>query len=153
MLPSFLITFREVIEVSLIVATILGILTKLGQKKEVKTVWMATAAAAITSVLLLGLASSMGLKAQELYSGRTEQLIEGVLLSVSAVFITWAVFFLHNYFGKYKTTLLAQLRETVQLEINGVHQSLYGIYTVFIAWWVFGRRAYQAPKQVFGSDH
>lgn len=114
---------------------------------------MATAAAAITSVLLLGLASSMGLKAQELYSGRTEQLIEGVLMSVSAIFITWAVFFLHNYFGKYKTTLLAQLRETVQLEINGVHQSLYGIYTVFIAWWVFGRRAYQAPKQVFGSDH
>ena len=114
MLPSFLITFREVIEAALIVATILGILTKLGRKKEIKTVWLATAAAAAVSVLLLLAGSIAGIKIQEIYSGPTEEFIEGILMLVSAVFITWAVFFLHNYFGRYKTRLLAKLKKTVE---------------------------------------
>ena len=116
MLPSFLITFREVIEAALIVATILGILTKLGRKKEIKTVWLATAAAAAVSVLLLLAGSIAGIKIQEIYSGPTEEFIEGILMLVSAVFITWAVFFLHNYFGRYKTRLLAKLKKTVELQ-------------------------------------
>ena len=115
MLPSFLITFREVIEAALIVATILGILTKLGQKKEIKTVWLATGAAAILSILLLAAGSMAGVKVQKIYSGRTEELIEAILMSASALFITWAVFFLHNYFGRYKTRLLAKLTKTVEL--------------------------------------
>lgn len=114
MIPSFLITFREVIEAALIVATILGILTKLGQTKEIKTVWVATGAAAAISVLLLVLGSLAGLKVQELYSGRTEEMIEGVLMITSAVFITWAVFFLHKYFSAYKTKLLVKLKDTVE---------------------------------------
>lgn len=250
MLPSFLITFREVIEASLIVATILGILTKLGQKKEIKTVWIATAAAAITSILLLFLGSAAGFKMQQVYSGRTEQLIEGILMSLSAIFITRAVFFLHNYFGRYKTLLLSRLKETIEreeqwglfvlaftavfregfeivlflstiyfsshptqilagfalgsasallvcfglfaatlrmpifyafratsallilfaagllsggvrelaqagfmLEINGIRQSLFIIYTIFMTWWVFLRRVYPKPNPAFGSDH
>ena len=114
MLPSLLITFREVIEAALIVATILGILTKLGQKREIKTVWLATIAATMVSILLLVGGSIAGIKIQELYMGATEALIEGVLMIVSAAFITWAVFFLHNYFGRYKTRLLAHLKETVE---------------------------------------
>lgn len=116
MFPSFLITFREVIEAALIVATILGILVKLGQQKEIRTVWLATIAAAGFSIILLGGASIAGIKIQELYTGRAEELIEGILMSASAIFITWAVFFLHNYFGRYKTKLLARLRKTVELQ-------------------------------------
>lgn len=121
MLPSFLITFREVIEASLIVATILGILTKLGQTKEIKTVWIATISAFSLSLLLLGLASFLGLKIQEIYSGQIEEAVEGILMMTSAVFITWAVFFLHTYFGRYKTKLLARLKGTVeQAEQRGI---------------------------------
>ncbi len=116
MLPSFLITFREVIEAALIVATILGILTKLGQKKGVKTVWFATISAAVFSILLLVGSSVLGFKFQEMYSGDTEKIIEGSLMIISTIFITWAVFFLHNYFGKYKTHLLSKLKATVQRE-------------------------------------
>lgn len=115
MLPAFLITFREVIEAALIVATILGILTKLGQKKEIKTVWIATIFAAAISMLVVFLGSMTGVKVRELYAGKTEALIEGILMCISAVFITWAVFFLHNYFGRYKTKLLARLRQTIEL--------------------------------------
>lgn len=114
MLPAFLITFREVIEASLIVATILGILVRLKQENAVKSVWMATLSAAILSVTLLVAGSLVGVKVQEVYTGRTEELIEGILMVTSAVFITWAVFFLHNYFGKYKAHLIQKIKSTVE---------------------------------------
>lgn len=116
MLPAFLITVREVIEASLIVATILGILVRLKQAKSVKTVWLATAAAAGVSVALIGVGSLLGIKVQEVYAGKTEEFIEGILMVVSAVFITWAVFFLHKYFASYKTRLLVKIKETVEKE-------------------------------------
>ncbi|OGK10751.1 hypothetical protein A2767_06200 [Candidatus Roizmanbacteria bacterium RIFCSPHIGHO2_01_FULL_35_10] len=116
MLPAFLITLREVIEASLIVATILGILVKLNQTKGIRTVWLATGAAALVSVLLLGLGSVLGLKVQEIYSGKTEEFIEGILMITSAVFITWAVFFLHKYFSRYKVHLLKKIKEIVEKE-------------------------------------
>lgn len=115
MLPSFLITFREVIEASLIVTTILGILVKLKQKNEVKTVWLATITAAFVSIALLGIGSLVGLKVQELYEDN-EALIEGILMFISAVFITWAVFFLHKYLSSYKTHLLEKIKSTVEKE-------------------------------------
>lgn len=113
MLPAFLITFREVIEASLIVATILGILVKLKQKRGVKTVWLATTIAGAFSILLLGLGSLIGLKVHEIFEEH-EPYIEGSLMVLSAVFITWAVFFLHNYFAQYKTKLLQKIKKTVE---------------------------------------
>lgn len=114
MLPAFLITFREIVEVSLIVATILGILVKLNQRKSIKVVWLAAGLAFCVSILLLGLGSLFGLKAQALYSGKTEKFIEGLLMIVSAVFITWAVFFLHTYFSRYKVHLLKKIKKIVE---------------------------------------
>ncbi len=112
MLPAFLITFREVIEATLIVATVLGILVRLRQKKSIMTVWLATGAAALVSLLLLLGSSFLGVKIQQFYIGQTEEIIEGVLLLVSAVFITWAVFWLHKYFSRYKVALLQKVRHT-----------------------------------------
>jgi len=116
MLPAFLITFREVIEASLIVATILGILVKLKQKKGVKSVWLATLAGGGVSIILLAIGSLVGVKVQEIYSGKTEELIEGIMMVTSAFFITWAVFFLHNYFCRYKTRLLQKINSSVESE-------------------------------------
>lgn len=116
MLPAFLITFREVIEASLIVATILGILVKLKRHHAIKTVWIATSLAVGMSILLLVIGSLFGFKIQEIYSGPTEELIKGILMITSALFITLAVFFLHNFFGKYKTMLLTKIRKTVEVK-------------------------------------
>lgn len=115
MLPSFLITFREVIEASLIVATILGILVRLGHRKSIKTVWLATGAAALVSLFLLGFGSLVGLSVHELFETH-EPYIEGSLMVVSAVFITWAVFFLHKYLAQYKKHLLQKIKSTVEKE-------------------------------------
>lgn len=121
MLPSFLITFREVIEASLIVATVLGILSKLHHGKSIKVVWTATALAAILSVALIGIGSIAGLQLQKLYSGKVEQTTEGVLMIVSAVFITWAVFFLHKHFSRYKVELLKKVKSSLEdSELKGI---------------------------------
>lgn len=114
MLPAFLITFREVIEASLIVAMILGILSKLHQGKSVRLVWLSTALAGGLSLLLIGLGSLAGLQIQKLYSGRVEHTTEGILMIVSAVFITWAVFFLHKHFLKYKVELLTKIKNSLK---------------------------------------
>lgn len=116
MLPAFLITFREVIEATLIVATVLGILVKLKQKQSLSTVWLATATAVVLSMLLLLGGSILGVKVRQLYTGRTEELIEGILMFTSAVFITWAVFWLHKYFSRYKVALLQKVKNTVATE-------------------------------------
>ena len=115
MLPSFLISLREVIEASLIVATILGVLVKLKQIKAIKTVWLATGVAAVLSILLLGIGSLIGLKVNELFESH-EPYIEGSLMVISAIFITWAVFFLHNYFAQYKTRLLQKIKKKIEQE-------------------------------------
>lgn len=113
MLPAFLITFREVIEAALIVATILGILVKLKQKKGIHTTYIAAFAAGAASILLLIVGSLLGVRVQELYEEK-EEIIEGILMITSAVFITWAVFFLHTYFARYKTKLLQKIKSTVE---------------------------------------
>ncbi len=116
MLPAFLITFREVLEATLIVAAILSILIKLNQKRAIKTVWSATALAGVVSFIIIGLASFFGLKVQEIYTGKTEEFIEGILMVTSAAFITWAVFFLHKYFSNYRKTLFNKIKEKVEKE-------------------------------------
>lgn len=113
MLPAFLITLREVIEASLIVATILGILIKLKNIPALKTVYMATLSAFGSSLLLLVGASLLGYKIQTIYSGQVEEFIEGILMILSALFITWAVFFLHSYFGAYKVKLLQKVSHSL----------------------------------------
>ena len=115
MIPSLLITFREVIEASLIVATILGILYKLKQTKGIRTVWLATASAALVSIGLLTIGSLAGIEVREMWE-ENETFIEGELMIVSAAFISWAVFFLHKYFAQYKTKLLTKIKKTVENE-------------------------------------
>lgn len=116
MFPTLLITFREVIEASLIVATILSILVKFHESRGIKTVWTATFAATAVSLILLAAGSILGLRVQEVFKGKTEMIFEGVTLVLSSFFITWAVFFLHKYFSVYKAKLLAKIKKTVEKE-------------------------------------
>lgn len=147
MLPALLITFREVIEAALIVATILGILVRLNQTKSIKTAWLATGAAAGASIILLGLGSLLGIKVQELYEQK-EALIEGSTMIISAAFITWAVFFLHTYFGQYKTHLLQKIKSTVeQNEQKGL------FFLVFTAVFREGFEVVLFLSTVFFSDN
>lgn len=113
MLPAALITFREILEASLIVATILGILSKLHFHQSVKTVWIATASAIIVSILLLFMGSLVGVKIHDVFEDH-EPIFEGSMMIISAFFVTWAVFFLHKTFAHHKLSLLQHVRSTIE---------------------------------------
>lgn len=113
MIPALLITLREVIEATLIVATILGILVKLKNKPAQKIVYLASASALGLCTMLLIAASFVGFSIQTLYTGVVEDFTEGVLMTISAIFITWAVFFLHKHFSSYKVRLLQKISHSL----------------------------------------
>lgn len=96
MFPTFLITFREVVEASIIISLVVGILKKLNQYQSIRTVWLATISAIGLSFVLVILGSILGLKVHDFYE-QYEPFIEGALMILSSLFITWAVFFLHNF--------------------------------------------------------
>ena len=121
MLPAFLITFRETLEASLIVAAILSILIKFKQTMVAKSVWLASGLAAFASIAILIIASFFGLRIQEIYTGKTEEFIEGIFMIASAGFITWAVFFLHKTFTDFKKGVFKKISEKAEKqEIKGI---------------------------------
>lgn len=102
---AFLITLREAIEAACIVAAVAGSLARLGRRESLRSLWLGVGAALLSSILLVATGSIFGWQLQEVYEGLTEQLTEGILMAVSAVFITWAVFYLHAVMSKPKYTL------------------------------------------------
>lgn len=114
MFASFLITFREVLEASLIVAAILGILLREGRKEDVRTVWHAVTVAIVASITLIFFGGIVGVRLQEVYAGETEEVFEGIFMLVTAFFITWAVVFLHNFFANGHKKILTRITATAQ---------------------------------------
>lgn len=114
MIAAFLITLRETVEASLIVALVLGMLTQYGQQKAVKSVWAAVLSALGVSLALLLTGTVTGVALQTLYTGHIEAATEGILFILSTVFITWTVFFLHAHFSGHKHALLAKIRTTIE---------------------------------------
>ena len=114
MFPSSLITFREVTEAALIVATITGILRRLGVKDRLKIVLTATLAAIGASIALVFGFELLGMRFQSWYAGSNQQLLEGSLMLVAAICISWSVFMINRNFGEYKS----KLHEALNIHVN-----------------------------------
>ncbi len=114
MFPSFLITFREVVEAALIFATITGILYRLRARAYIRIVWVATLAAVVASVILILGFELLGMKFGQWYAGRTEQIFEGALMTIAAICITWSVFVINRNFVQYKLRLEHSLDSRVK---------------------------------------
>lgn len=92
MLPSFLITFRETLEAVLVVGIVLTFLSKTNNRVFIHYVWRGVGLG-ILAALLLGFVLQFffgGL------SGKTEQIFEGVLMFVTAGFLTWMILWVHR---------------------------------------------------------
>lgn len=92
MFASVLITFRETIEAALVVGIILTYLTKTNQQIFKKYVWRGVGLGIISSILL-------GLILEGLFGGfqgKSEQIFEGVLMLITAGFITWMIMWIHK---------------------------------------------------------
>ncbi len=124
MFPSFIVTFREVFEAALVVAMISGIFVRLHEKQKLKFVWMGVVTAILLSISLVFFGSYIGFVFQEFYTGKNEELVEGILSIVTACFITWAVLTLDKEFRSYKVRLI----EKINLEIKSHH--MWGIFAL-----------------------
>jgi high-affinity iron transporter len=102
---SFLITLREGLEISLVLAILISYLVKSNRGGEQKAVWLGSGVAALLCVAL-GLAFHLiagGL------NGHVEQAVEGVLATLAASVLTWMVFWMR----KNARTLGGELRAKV----------------------------------------
>lgn len=95
MFASLLITFRETLEVALVVGILLSFLIKTKQFSLKKYVWVGIGIGVLASVALsFGLSATIGQ-----FQGRAEQIFEGVLMFVTAGFISWMILWVHRQKG------------------------------------------------------
>jgi high-affinity iron transporter len=102
---SFLITLREGLEVSLVLAIIISYLVKCGRKEDIPAVWRGSALAAVLC-LMSGIAFNIFVGE---FEGKSEQFIEGTIAIVAASVLTWMIFWM----GKNARNLGADLRGQV----------------------------------------
>ena len=93
MLAAFLISLREAVEAILIVATLWGVTSKLELRHLRKQLLIGTLSAVVVSAAIMLIGTFLGIQLGELYQGKAEEIIEGVLMISSAGFITWAVIY------------------------------------------------------------
>jgi len=92
MAAAFLITLREGLEISLVLAVIAAYLVKTDRQEFLRYMWIGAAAAAVVSVVT-GLVFK-GVVGE--FEGKWEQAIEGVLALVAAAVLTWMIFWMRS---------------------------------------------------------
>lgn len=102
---SFLITLREGLEVSLVLAILVAYLVKTDRRHDVPAVWKGTGAAA-------GLCLVVGIVIYALIGGlhgTANQIVEGSIATAAAIVLTWMIFWMRSN----ARTLGAELRHKV----------------------------------------
>ena len=89
---AFLITLREGLEVSLVLAILISYLVKTGRSAETGGVWRGTGAAALMC-LVIGIVIHAAVGGLH---GTAEQLVEGFIAVAAAVVLTWMIFWMRS---------------------------------------------------------
>lgn len=92
MFTSSLITFRETLEAALVVGILMTFLTRTNQENLKKYVWSGVGAG-IAASIVLGVLLKIFFGGLE---GRTEEIFEGILMFVTAGFLTWMILWVHR---------------------------------------------------------
>ncbi len=106
MLPSFLLTLREGVEVSLIIGIILGTLVKLKRPHLRSSVWLGVGMASIFSLGAAVIIHSVGTS----FTGRSEEIFEGVTMIIAAIVLTWVIFWMNRQARNLNRNLEADVR-------------------------------------------
>lgn len=102
---SFLITLREGLEVSLVLAILISYLVKSNRKSDVSHVWKGAGIATVVCVIA-GIAFNVFVGE---FEGKWEQFIEGTIAIVAASVLTWMIFWM----ARNARNLGAELRQKV----------------------------------------
>lgn len=89
---SFLITLREGLEVSLVLAILISYLVKTGRRSEMGAVWQGTGLAAFLC-LIVGIAIYAAVGGLH---GTANQIVEGSIATAAAVVLTWMIFWMRT---------------------------------------------------------
>ncbi len=84
MVPSFIITFREVLEAALVVGIVLSYLVRTGQKRYNNIVYLGVASGIVASILGAILFTTIAGG----FTGRAEKIFEGITMLVGAFLLT-----------------------------------------------------------------
>jgi len=109
MIASFFLALREGLEAALIIGVLLGTLTKLGRKDYQNAVWMGTALALLTSLIVGIVLNILGAK----FEGRAEEIFEGVTMILAAGILTWVIIWMQSQARVYNAKLEADIHLAV----------------------------------------
>lgn len=102
---SLLITLREGLEISLVLAILISYLVKSGRTSDIAAVWRGAAyAAALCVVVGLGVHLAVGG-----LHGKVEQAVEGTIALAAASVLTWMIFWMR----KHSRSMGAELRSQI----------------------------------------
>lgn len=90
---SLLITLREGLEISLVLAIIAGYLKKTDRSDRIPTMWLGAGIAAVTC-LIFGFAFDRVIGE---FTGKWEQFIEGTIALTAAAVLTWMIFWMRGH--------------------------------------------------------
>ncbi|HDQ73870.1 MAG TPA: high-affinity iron transporter [Chloroflexi bacterium] len=109
MIAALLITLREGLEAALIVGIVLSVLRKLKRTDQSRPVWVGVAAAIAVSIVA-GLAlNALGVA----FSGRGEEIFEGIAMLVAAGVLTWMIFWMQRQGRHVQAQLESDVRQAV----------------------------------------
>ena len=86
-ISALLIALREGIEMALVVGIVLAYLGQTGTMRAARWVWSGVGAAAVVSVAFFAILVAL----QAEFEGATEQIFEGVTMTLAAAFLTWMI--------------------------------------------------------------
>lgn len=123
MVPSFIITFREVLEAALIVGIILSFLVRTGQTQYNPVVYIGIIAGVVASIIAALLFTSLAGG----FSGRAEEIFEGFAMLAGALLLTTMILWMMK-----QKHIAKELEQRVSTELHEAHK--FGLFSlVFIA--------------------
>ncbi len=171
MITSFIITFREILEISLIIGIILSYLIKTNQEEHNNVVYVAIASAVLASIIGAYLFESLAGG----FEGTAEQIFEGISMIIASFMLTFMILWmlkqkhiaidLHNKIDKviikkHKTGLfflvfISILREGIELVLFlgaasflSAENNLFGAMAGMVVAALFGYFIYVLGKRI-----
>src|SRR6185436_14251951 len=92
MLPTYLLSLREGLEMALIIGIVLGALTKIRRNDLSSSAWLGTISAAAISILTAVVLTIFGLSLE----GQAEPIFEGITMLIAAGILTWMIFWMRK---------------------------------------------------------
>ncbi|MEJ2707704.1 MAG: FTR1 family protein [Anaerolineales bacterium] len=109
MLPSFLLSLREGLEIALIIGIVLGALRKVHRSDLKRVVWSGVLSATVISAITAFILHSMGAA----FEGPAEQIFEGFTMLLAAGVLTWMIFWMSRQSRHIKSDLEAGVRRAI----------------------------------------